>query len=273
LLPNLTLGTIFWLGFINAPTPVTPPNESFAPAAKSALRPPVLSAPATLEATGGEHVAFPIALDGTDGVPARSIIAVSGLPQGSKLSSGRPYSETEWNLRTDEIGDLHLVLPSTASGEATLIIQLVAPDGGIVADTATVLKTMAYSTASIASYEIKTEQAEAQIEDEAGEALGVTGAQERLANLDAATSTPGDPVPLPSRRPAQVANDVDANWVKPLAFVNLREKPSSSARVISVVKKGTKLRVVGRKKRWVQVTHSGTSERGWIYAGNNATVR
>ena len=66
-----------------------------------------------LEATAGEDVTFPIALDGTDGVPARSIIAISGLPQGSMLSSGRPYGETEWNLKTDEIGDLHLIYPIT----------------------------------------------------------------------------------------------------------------------------------------------------------------
>jgi Bacterial SH3 domain len=76
-------------------------------------------------------------------------------------------------------------------------------------------------------------------------------------------------VPLPSRRPAPTANvDNGANWIKPLAFVNLRERPSPSARVISVIPKGAKLRAIGRKDRWVQVTHSATSERGWIYAVN-----
>ena len=93
-----------------------------------------------LEATAGGNITFPIALDGTDGVPARSIIAIRGLPQGSKLSSGRPYDETEWNLKPDEIGDLHLALPGNGSSEAKLIIQLVAPDGAIIADAATVLK-------------------------------------------------------------------------------------------------------------------------------------
>ena len=102
-----------------------------------------------LEATAGGDIAFPIALDGSDGVPARSIIAIRGLPQGSKLSSGRPYDETEWNLKPDEIGDLHLVLPSNASGEAKLIIQLVATDGAILADAATILKTPSNSAANI----------------------------------------------------------------------------------------------------------------------------
>ena len=40
-----------------------------------------------------------------------------------------------------------------------------------------------------------------------------------------------------------------------------------------MVAKGAKLRVIGRKGRWVQVTHSSTSKSGWIYAGNVATVR
>ena len=160
LIPNLTLGAIFWLGAINAPwSPAThPPNESSGPAAQSAVPSPVLSSPATLEATAGGHITFPIALDGIDGVPARSIIAIRGLPQGSKLSSGRPYDETEWNLKPDEIGDLHLVLPSNASGEAKLIIQLVATDGAIIADAATVLKMAANSAANIPASNIKTSQ-------------------------------------------------------------------------------------------------------------------
>jgi len=277
LLSNLTLGAIFWLGVINTPwsRPVMlPPNESPVPAAQSAIPPAVLSAPAALEATAGEDVTFPIALDGTDGVPARSIIAISGLPQGTTLSSGHPYGETEWNLKPDEIGDLHLVLRNTASGEAKLIIQLVAPDGDIIADTETVLKMTADPKANIDAFAIKNELAETQVWDERSQEPGAMGVEQRLANPEAAKATSGDPVPLPTRRPAQTANDgVDSNWIKPLAFVNLREGPSPSAPVISVVAKGAKLRVIGRKHRWVQVTHPATSESGWIYGGNAATVR
>ena len=335
LIPNLTLGAIFWLGAINAPwSPAThPPNESSGPAAQSAVPSPVLSSPAMLEATAGGDITFPIALDGTDGVPARSIIAIRGLPQGSKLSSGRPYDETEWNLKPDEIGDLHLVLPSNASGEAKLIIQLVATDGAILADAATILKTPTNSAANIpasnieteptqaqvseqrtqgleergaegtlansdpatpppedpvplpsvlkmtansaanipASNSIKTELAEAQVSDERAQAVGETGAEGTLANLDPATTPPEDPVPLPSRRPAPTAKD-DANWIT-LTSVNLRTRPTRSAPAIGVVAKDAKLRVIGRKNRWVQVTDPTTSEKGWIYARHVATVR
>jgi hypothetical protein len=175
-------------------------------------------------------------------------------------------------LKSDEIGDLRLVLPKTASGEAKLLIQLVAPDGAVIADTATILNMTADPKANMGGSNIKTELAEAQVLDERAQGLGVTGAEESLANLTAATAPAGNAVPLPSRRPALTANDVHGNWIKPLSFINLRKGPSPSAQVISVVPKGAKLRVLGRKNRWVQVTHPGNSERGWIYVGHVATV-
>lgn len=276
LLPNLVVGAILLLGVMNTPwsRPVTfPPNIIPTPGLQSAVPRPVLSASTALEATAGEDVAFPIALDGTDGVPARSVIAISGLPQGSTLSSGRAYGKAEWNLKTDEIGDLHL-MPHTASGETKLIIQLVAPDGAIIADTATVLNVTADPSATIAANRNKTEPPEAKVLDEGHPALGATAGEKSVANLDTATAPSGNPVPLPTRRPTlSVKEDVVSNWIKPSAFVNLREGPSPSAPIITVVAKGAKLRVIRRKNRWVQVSHSATSKTGWIYSGNVANVR
>ena len=271
LVPNLTLGTIFWLGVIDTRPATHPPSESSVPAVQSAVPSPVLSSPATLEATAGGDITFPIALDGTDGVPARSIIAIKGLPQGSKLSSGRPYDETEWNLKPDEIGDLHLVLPSNASGETKLIIQLVATDGAILADAATILKTPTNFAAKIPASNIETEPTQAQVSEQRTQGLEERGAEGTLANSDPATPPPEDPVPLPSRRPAPTAKD-DANWIT-LTSVNLRTRPTRSAPAISVVAKDAKLRVIGHKNRWVQVTDPTTSEKGWIYARHVAAVR
>jgi hypothetical protein len=269
LIPNLTLGAIFWLGAVNMPwsrsPTITANDKTVAP--PSVVPTPVLSSPPTLEASAGGDITFPIALDGTDGVPARSIIAIKGLPQGSKLSSGRAYDETEWNLKPDEIGDLHLVVPNTASGEVKLLIQLVATDGAIIADTTTALNVMANSTANVGVSNINAELDEAQVVDE--QTRGTTGAEERLANLDAAMAASGDSVLLPTRRPAQTSND-DANSIA-LTSVNLRVRPTRSARAIGVVAKDAKLRVIARKNRWVQVTNLATSEKGWIYARHVAT--
>jgi hypothetical protein len=266
LLPNLTLGAFFWLRVIDTPwsqPAALPPNESSMPVAQSAIPLPVLSAPATLEATAGKDVTFPIALDGTDGVPAGSIIVIKGLPQGSRLSNGRPHGEAEWNLKPGDIGDLHLVPPNAAIDESKLIIELVAPDHGIIADTATILTVTADPKAISSADGMNPELEEAHIWDQRDQEIGSTAVEESPARLDAVTST-SDAVPLPTRRPALTASDDgDADWIKPLAFVNLRKGPASSAEVVGV----------GRKRGWVEVTNPATSERGWIYAGNVATVR
>ena len=267
LIPNLVLGAIFWLGAVDIPgsrfAAITANDKTVAP--PSAIPTPVLSSPPSLEASPGTDITLPIALDGTDGVPARSIIAIRGLPQGSKLSSGRPYDETEWNLKPDEIGDLHLILPSNATGESNLIIQLVAIDGAILADAAMILKVPTNSAAAnIPASNIEIEPTQVEASDQRTQGLEDRGAEETRASLDAAMATPGDQVPVPTRRPAQTSND-DANWIT-LTSVNLRERPTRSARAIGVVAKDAKLRVIARKNRWVRVTNLATSEKGWIYA-------
>src|SRR4029079_4686340 len=172
---------------------------------------------------------------------------------------------TEWNLKPDEIGDLQLALPGNGSSEAKLIIQLVAPDGAIICDATAVLKVTTDSAA-------KAELAQPQVGVQP-EGLGSTGGEDKVANVDAATTVSGHSVPLPARRPVPRANDDSADWIKPLAFVNLRQRPTRSAQAISVVAKGAKLRVLGRKKGWLQVSNPATAERGWIHAANIAAVR
>jgi Bacterial SH3 domain len=266
LIPNLTLGAIFWFGVIDT-TPATHPSRESPVPVQSAIPSPVLSSPPMLEATAGGDITFPITLDGTDGVSARSIIAIRGLPLGSKLSSGRPYDETEWNLKPDEIGDLHLVLPSSASGDAKLVIQLVATDGAVLADAATLLKMSTNSAAIIPASTTVADLAATQVSDERAQAIGEKGAEGGLANFDPARG----PMPLPVRRPTKTSND-DANWIT-LTAVNLRERPTRSAPAIGVVEKGTKLHMIGRKRSWVQMTDPATSEEGWIYARHVATLR
>jgi hypothetical protein len=281
LVPNLILGGLIWLDVINTPWPkqVTPvPEERSAPTIRLALPPSVLTSPALLEAIAGEPISLPIALDGTDGVPARSSIAISGLPQGSTLTSGRPYGESEWNLKTDEIGDLQLVVPNSASGLAKLKIQLVTPDGDIIADTATILNMAPNLKANIGPSNINHGQP--QVLDKGAQEPEAMRATESAMNLAAAASARDAPaaparssVPLPMKRPKPTANREDGvSWIKPSTSVNLREGPSPSSRALGVVAKGAKLQVITRKKRWVQVTNPATSERGWIYAPKLATT-
>ena len=172
-------------------------------------------------------------------------------------------------MEPGEIDDLHLVLPRTAGGEAKLTIELLAPDGNILADTATVLKVNSGPEDNIPVHRVKTQPIQGQVWDQP-DALDL---EARPANPDATTSTP-DVVPIPTRRPARATSgNVDANWITPSAFVNLRKGPTASAAVVGVVAKGVKLRVKGRKRGWVEVTDPTTSQEGWVYGGHVETVR
>jgi hypothetical protein len=344
LLPSLTLAGMFWLRVIDTPWSALDTlghNES-APQlvqtasligmpARNQLKqnaeiPPVsLTAPIILEAKAGEEMPFAIGVISTDALPARSIIAISRLPHGSAFSSGRPYGEREWNLRSDEIGDLRIVLPNTASGETKLRIDLIAPDGESIANAETLLKVTAEanSSALVVGPRDHEHAPELEVSDFSGfrayfasaaqdgskDATLVFGAtydpifalrsgayginseplegedwsdqDQEVDSSSAAAKPKDDPVapkasdesvqsPISPPAPAQV--DATHSWIELSEFVNLREGPSSSARVIGVMAKGSKLHPIARKRGWVKVTNVATSEAGWIYSGYAASV-
>ena len=268
-LPSFIIGAAAWL---NRSTPIDGPLRTVkpillaetAPQGQADKSPAVLTAPGTLEAKAGEGINFPIALDGTDSVPARSIIIIRGLPLGSALSNGFPHGESEWDLKSDEIGDLRLVLPNTSSGETRLDIQLVAPDGEVIAATETVLNVTPDPNSALVQQPLDSERIP---QPAKAQALNVQD-QQRFAD-----AKPANLEQSPSGESSQTTNDdVHAEWIEPSAFVNLREGPSSSSPVISEVPKGAKLRALGRKHGWLKVTNPANSETGWIYARNIANA-
>jgi hypothetical protein len=291
LLPSVTLAAMLWFGTISSSwfeRPRAAPNKGSWPAVQANAATPsidrrsspgvgeslvaTLDAPAALDVQAGRELPFAIVLHHTTGMPARSIIAVGGLPRGVTLSAGRPYGDSEWNLRPDEIGDVRLVVGDAAAGESILRLRLIAPDGSVVAAADTKLDVTADPDAVIAAglpagilYEPNLSGMGAWDERTDG---GI-GIAERITDGAGATgiaaagaSPPPDPVAQGD------AEDDDIKWVKPSAFVNLRKGPSSSAGVVGVIAKGTKLSLEGRKRGWMRVTDPKTSQRGWIYAGN-----
>jgi hypothetical protein len=105
------------------------------------VRPEVaLTAPTRIEAKPGEETALDIGVNSDAALPARSVIAIRGLPEGAALTQGRPYDSSEWNVRPDQIGDLKLRLPETASGHAELRIEIMAADGTMLAGATTRLE-------------------------------------------------------------------------------------------------------------------------------------
>jgi hypothetical protein len=280
LLPSLTMAPLLWLTVIhthwssptvqsaNPSAPLVKPIVDDNQPKRTAQISPVLTTPATLEAKASEDVVFPIALDGTDGVPSRSSIVIDGLPAGATLSNGRSQGTTRWNLKSDDIGELHLVLPETAQGESKLGIHLVAPDGEVIASTGTILNVVPNPEAARLPPMNSEENPELTEAQRNVLAQGIAHGEANLASPQSAGRVDGDQVTLNPSAPS-ANDDVNANWIEPSTYVNLRERPSSSAPVITVVAKGTKLKLVGRKHhRWVQVTDPATGGSGWIYARN-----
>lgn len=271
--------------------------------------PVALAAPPILEAKAGETTSLALALSRTDALPARSTIAIRGLPQGSMMSSGRPYGEGGWNLRSDEIGSLQLILPKAAEGKATLAIRVVTPGGEEIASAETLLKVLPETDSSEAT-EVPEQNEPAAALNEGVQpfvtggsqqfsfdtmlALGATSdaiiaSRSRLA-AELPTSPTADQLleSAPNRgaakpnnpehpkvqdgpatakaNPAQTQNDDAASRVVLTAFVNLREGPSSSSRVIGVMEKDSEFRVIGRKRAWLKVTDAANSQTGWIYS-------
>ena len=107
-------------------------TSSAQPEQRSSALEVALSSPDRIEANAGDVVDFPIAIDATAALPARSIVAITALPEGASFSEGRPYGVTGWSLRPDEIGGLRLRLP-TRSASSDMRLELVAGDGTVLA--------------------------------------------------------------------------------------------------------------------------------------------
>jgi hypothetical protein len=268
-----------WFGSTGA----TAPPAAQAPQPQPLAPHAVLTTPARIEAKAGDTVGLPIALDGTDGVPARSVITIEGLPRASNLSEGRPYGESDWMLKPDQIGDVQLVLPrSTTIGEFRLAVALVGPDENVIARAETILNV---APAAAPSEPVMAEDSDAPAAVPGGE-VASTGS----IAPDATTETTGTAsapstgaTPEAGERTQQAdasASGAQPNMlgqaeteesavptVQPAVAVNMREAPKSSSAVLAVIGEGIELQVLDRKRGWVKVTDPASGKEGWIYGG------
>jgi Bacterial SH3 domain len=281
--PCVILGSM-WFGS----TGVTAPPTAQTPEARPIAPHAVLTASARLEAKAGDTVDFSIALDGTDGVPARSIIAIEGLPQASNLSEGRPYGESDWMLKPDQIGDLQLVLPrSTTLGEFRLAIALVGPDENIIARAETIL-TVAPAPAPLEPVMAEVSDAPAVLPGREVTSLDAGNGDEKQPDaVTETTETATAPSTGATPEGGEQAQEAVASasgtqpnmlgqaeteesalpTVQPSVAVNMREAPKSSSPVLAVIGQGIELQVFERKRGWVKVTDPASGKEGWIYSG------
>jgi hypothetical protein len=235
----------------------------------------VLSSLERIEATAGNAINFNLAIDATDTLPPRSVIAVNGLPDGAAFSEGRPYGATGWSLRPDEIGDLRLRLPATLRGASNLRIELVAADGTVLAQSETRLTIAA---------ELAEEMTWMTLAGNPFDRLALSNFVEPIPPTPQRKPTRYEPSvkvrtvkvtpikPPKSDRPHDGAYalgdamEAPAQWVEIITAVDMHAGAQQSSETVRVVEKGLKLRVTGRDKNWVQVSDPATSSNGWIYS-------
>jgi hypothetical protein len=250
LVPMSFLFFLWW----QAEQPETAPAEELelsvtdAPAPPAAVAPSsiALSAPERIDATEGRTVAFPIAIEAAAALPARSLVAVSALPQGASLSQGRPYGDSGWSLRPDELAGLQLRLPST-TGSADLRLELISGDGTVLSEAATALSITPPQVAtadpvdSAAMVEIaQSEQAvtmdnTAPVEPSASVEQAAPPAENTPAESTASAELKGPvaaPAPAPQRKPDGPAetDEVKVTTVKTVTVQAPPAKPYNSTK-------------------------------------------
>jgi len=202
LLPTLSVAAMIWLvrpDAIASSSVESLSNRRAKPNTQATITFPAISMPTTVKAKGGEATPFPVAITGTDPVEGFGTIAISRLTPGSVFSAGIAHGETTWRLRASEIENLHLVLPKTAPEEVTLIVELLASDGHVISDVATIVEVSADPGATIPIRRVKTEVIPGHVWEQKGRASEPTDAKAELVSQ--ARAVEADPVPLPARRP------------------------------------------------------------------------
>ena len=119
--------------------------------------------------------------------------------QGSRFSAGSSDGATTWKLAPSEIDNLHLVLPETARDETALKIQLLAPDGHIISDAATIIEVTNVSEAIIPVRRIRTQVVPGHVWDQPSQEPEAMDADAELVSQAGALQS--NPVPLPTRHP------------------------------------------------------------------------
>ena len=302
LIPTAILFVLLWRGMMMQPhadNPMSPAGgqsaasvpSTTASAKGSSTLEVALSSPDRIEAKAGEEIDFPVAIDTTESLPSRSVIAISALPEGAAFSEGRPYGATGWSLRPDEIGELRLRLPQGRSGASDVRLELLSADGTVLADSETRLDVAPAPAAAelVSAIESNPFEQTAQVEapkpmeavppvPKPIEAVPPAPQPKPTASATIAPSVKVSKVktvaikpPAPTRPHDGAyalgeAVDDPVEWMEIVSAVDMHARPQQSAETVKVVEKGLKLRVGARDKNWVEVTDPATSAHGWIYS-------
>ncbi|MFD0987947.1 SH3 domain-containing protein [Methyloligella solikamskensis] len=244
-----------------------PPAEAATPPAQqTAAVTPELSTSSMIEMEPATAIPLPISIDPENAVPARSAVAIVGLPEGAQLSAGRPYGNGEWTVRTDEIRDLAITVPPGTSGSHDLRIALVDAQGGVIADANTTLVIQGGAAAQTVSADAEQST---QPDPTFTQQMEPASDPAETASVEQDAAAPSEqPQPAASLGPPSedgVADAADGKWMEVTTAVNMRAEPDSDAQTVSVMPQGKRLKVTEDKFGWLRVSDPDGGQGGWIY--------
>ena len=208
-----------------------------------------LSSPERIEVKAGEQIDFPLAIDATEKLPSRSVVAVSAMPDGASFSEGRPYGATGWSLRPDEIGELRFRLPNAQSGAFDMRIELLAADGAVLAQSETRLNITAAPAEANSVSAVESSPFDQSAGMDAPKASEALSAPKRAPSAKVATVKVVTIKPAAPSRPHDgafalgAAGDAPAEWVEIIRPVDMHARPEQASETVKVVEKGLKFRV------------------------------
>jgi hypothetical protein len=128
--------------------PTVPESSDAAPVSSKSGpdAPPLLAIPPSFMIEAGVTTPFPLRLMRDRWALDGGYLIVSGLPRGSRFSSGTEIVFDTWQIPVSALGDLQLTIPS--DGEAELAIELRSAQGQALASTTAVLQGTTASSAS-----------------------------------------------------------------------------------------------------------------------------
>jgi hypothetical protein len=100
---------------------------------------PKLAVAHRIEARVDDAVPFPIAVEAIEALGQGSALVVRGLPDHAGLSGGQPLEPGAWRVDARSAADLTLTLYRRIDRPQAVSVELLAPDGGVLAAASTTL--------------------------------------------------------------------------------------------------------------------------------------
>jgi hypothetical protein len=161
---------------------------------------PQIRVEARIVARARSQVALLIQIGPAEALPKKGFISLRGLPPNVTLTAGQSIAAGSWTVPIAELATLKADIPAGLSGQASVLISLIALNGRMLAQARTTLVVEPSTTPSASAEGARTEGAPPE-----RAAPGVPAPTPPPQAAKEETKTPAAPSPAPAARPAELS--------------------------------------------------------------------